>query len=112
MAAGATYYPIATTTLSSATNSVSFSSISGSYTDIVIVFNGAASTSGVTCNVQFNSDTGTNYSTTQQDLSLVRDMGTSILGGGAAAANVGIYPDGPDIITVMAQNIGSSSANI
>jgi hypothetical protein len=55
---------------------------------------------------------GTNYSTTQQDLPLVRDLGTSILGGGAAASNVGIYPDGPDIVTVMAQNIGSVSSNI
>jgi hypothetical protein len=54
----------------------------------------------------------TNYTTTQQDLSLVRDMGTSILSGGATAANVSIYPDGPDIITVMAQNIGSASANL
>ena len=55
---------------------------------------------------------GTNYSTTQQDLPLVRDLGTSILGGGSAAANVGIFPDGPDIVTVMAQNIGSAAANI
>jgi hypothetical protein len=59
-----------------------------------------------------NSAGGTNYSTTQQDLILVRDLGTSILGGGSAAANVGIFPDGPDIITVMAQNIGSAASNI
>jgi hypothetical protein len=59
-----------------------------------------------------NSAGGTNYSTTQQDLILVRDLGTSIIGGGSAAANVGIFPDGPDIITVMAQNIGSTASNI
>ena len=64
MAAGSTYTPIATNTLSSATNSVSFTSISGSYTDIIVVFNGAASTSGVTASVAFNSDSGTNYSVT------------------------------------------------
>ena len=38
-----TYEPIATTTLSSAQSSVSFSSISGSYTDLVLVFDGLAS---------------------------------------------------------------------
>ena len=59
-----------------------------------------------------NSSGGTNYSVTQQDLSLVRDLGTSIISGGVAAAGVGFYPDGPDIITVMAQNIGSAAANI
>jgi hypothetical protein len=33
-----TYEPIATTTLGSATSTVTFSSISGSYTDLVAVF--------------------------------------------------------------------------
>jgi len=60
----------------------------------------------------FLNTTGSGYTTTQQDLTLVRDMGTSILGGGVAAANVGVYPDGPDVITVMAQNIGTGSGNI
>ena len=52
------------------------------------------------------------YSVTQQDLTQVKDMGTSILSGGVAAGNVGVFPDGPDIITVVAQNIGSSTANL
>jgi hypothetical protein len=60
----------------------------------------------------FLNTTGSGYTTTQQDLTLVRDMGTSILGGGVAAANVGVYPDGPDVVTVMAQNIGAISGNI
>ena len=42
---------------------------------------------------------------TQQDMQLVRDLGTSILGGGTSA-NVntltGRYPDGPDMITICA----------
>jgi hypothetical protein len=59
-----------------------------------------------------NTSGGTNYSTTQQELNLVRDMGTSILAGGVAAANTGVYPDGPDMVTIMAQNIGASSGNI
>ena len=51
-------------------------------------------------------------STTQQDLSLVRDLGTSILSGGSGATNTGFYPDGPDIITVVAQNITGTSGNL
>lgn len=37
MAAGSTYTPIATTTLGSNQNTVTFSSISGSYTDLVLI---------------------------------------------------------------------------
>jgi hypothetical protein len=59
-----------------------------------------------------NSSGGTNYTTTSQELALLRDMGTSILSGGVAAGNASIYPDGPDIITVMCQNIGAASANV
>lgn len=54
----------------------------------------------------------TNFTTTSFELALLRDLGNSILGGGAAAANAAIYPDGPDIITIMAQNIGVGSSNI
>lgn len=64
MAAGATYEPIATTTLGSAQASVTFSSISGSYTDLVLVFTGSNATSSNGLRIRFNSDTGTNYSTT------------------------------------------------
>ena len=40
MAAGATYEPISTTTLGSNTNTVSFTSISSAYTDLIFVFEG------------------------------------------------------------------------
>ena len=55
---------------------------------------------------------GTAFSATQQDLVLVRDMGTSILSGGSALGNINIYPDGPDVVTIVAQNIGGSAANV
>jgi hypothetical protein len=58
---------------------------------------------------------------TQQELTLVRDIGTSILGGGPTTAGVpntlvpttalGKYPDGPDIITVCATCL-SATGNI
>jgi len=65
MAAGSTYTPIATTTLGSATNLVSFTSISGSYTDLIFVFTGTNATSSNGMRVRVNGDTGSNYSFTQ-----------------------------------------------
>jgi hypothetical protein len=71
-----TYTPIATTTLGSAAANITFTSISGSYTDLILVVNGAGS-SGSTSNilVQFNGDTAGNYSYTR------------LLGDGSAASS-------------------------
>ena len=65
MAAGATYEPLATTTLTSTASTITFSSISGSYTDLIIVSKWMP-TSGGNYNVlmRYNSDSGSNYSTT------------------------------------------------
>ena len=65
MAASSTYTPIATTTLGSAAASYTFSSISGSYTDLVLIINGTTTTNGASLTVRFNSDSGSNYSLTQ-----------------------------------------------
>jgi hypothetical protein len=63
MAAGSTYTPIASQTLGSAAANVTFSSL-GSYTDLVLVFNGkCASAGGWNLSFRFNGDTGSNYST-------------------------------------------------
>ena len=64
MAAGSTYTPIATNTLGSAAASVTFSSISGSYTDLVLVCAIVSSTSADDVFLRYNSDTATNYSVT------------------------------------------------
>ena len=60
----ATYEKIATTTLGSAATSVTFSSISGSYTDLVLIMQ-IASNSSNTLFARFNGDSATNYSTTR-----------------------------------------------
>lgn len=60
----ATYEPIATTTLGSAQSSVTFSSISGSYTDLVLVINAGMANAGASWYAYVNSDTGSNYSAT------------------------------------------------
>jgi hypothetical protein len=60
-----TYEKIATTTLSSAASTITFSSISGSYTDLVLILNGKNDISANRAvRLQFNSDTGSNYSYT------------------------------------------------
>lgn len=59
----ATYEPIATTTLSSAASSITFSSIPSTYTDLRVVLVGTV-TSGAAAWLRFNSDTGANYSET------------------------------------------------
>jgi hypothetical protein len=46
------------------------------------------------------------------DLSLVRDLGNSILGGGGATADIQGYPDGPDTLTIVCTNVGSASADV
>jgi len=65
MAAGSTYTPIATNTLSTATLSVTFSSIVGTYTDLVLVAtvgNSANANRDLVWNV--NGDTSSLYSAT------------------------------------------------
>ena len=53
---------------------------------------------------------------TTLDLSNVRDLGNSILGGGTSnvvpATNAGFYPDGPDILYIVAQAVSSTSGTI
>ena len=61
-----TYTPIATTTLGSAAATVTFSSISGTYTDLILVMSARMAGGGGASSIQaqFNSDTGSNYSFT------------------------------------------------
>ncbi len=61
----ATYEKIATTTLGSAQATVTFSSIAGTYTDLVLVCWTKAPSANVGLSMQFNGDTSSNYSYTQ-----------------------------------------------
>jgi hypothetical protein len=83
MAAGLTYTAIATTTLGSATTSYTFSSISGSYTDLVLISTGNAN-NPTNPRVQFNGDTSNSYSIT----SLIGDG--SAVSSARASNNAGI----------------------
>lgn len=55
---------------------------------------------------------GTTFGTSTYGLTRVRDLSNSILGGGAAAVNTQIYPDGPDIVTVMVQALTTGTSNV
>ena len=65
MAAGNTYIPLATQTLGSATSSVTFSSISGAYTDLVLVIDGRVTVDASAIIGRFNGDSGSNYNITE-----------------------------------------------
>lgn len=77
MAAGATYEPIATTTLNSSSGTVTFSSISGSYTDLVLVTMAKLTSGTAGMRLRFNSDSASNYSN------------TFLYGNGSSAGSVG-----------------------
>jgi hypothetical protein len=66
-----TYTPIATSTLTTAATTVTFSSIPATYTDLVLIVNAKTSATG-TCWVTLNSDGGSNYSST-----IIQGDGTS-----------------------------------
>jgi hypothetical protein len=74
MAAGNTYVALATQTLGSATTSITFSSISGSYTDLVLVVNFGCTLGGEVTFLRLNGDSATNFSTTS-----VYGNGTSVI---------------------------------
>jgi len=73
MSKTATYSLIESQTLGSATATVTFSSIPGTFTDLILIIR--ATTLSANYNMRFNGDTGTNYSD------------TSLWGNGSSAAS-------------------------
>jgi hypothetical protein len=59
-----TYTPIATQNLGTAAASVTFSSIPSTYTDLIMIVSGKASSVSQSLRAIFNGDTASNYSTT------------------------------------------------
>jgi hypothetical protein len=75
-----TYEPIATNTLGTAVQTVTFSSIPATYTDLRLVVTISATSGTIDTWGYFNNDTGTNYSNT-------RISGTGAAAGSARTAN-------------------------
>jgi hypothetical protein len=65
MPAGATYEPIATTTLGTAATTISFTSIPSTYTDLRVVYVIRSTSTPDFPKIYFNNDTATNYSNTR-----------------------------------------------
>ena len=97
----ATYEPIATTTLGSTQASYTFSSISGSYTDLILILSGYGTADDVpTCQVGNGSvDTGTNYSTTY-------------ISGNGTTASSGRYATQSFIRIQSQSGVGTTSSHI
>lgn len=92
-----------------------FTNVGGSSLSQVAYHNASTTVSGGENIFAFYTQSnGTNIPTvTQQDLTYVRDLGNSILGGGSTNnAGQEVYPNGPDVITVVAQNIDTGSKGI
>ncbi len=89
MPAGATYEPLATTTLTGTQATIDFTSISGSYTDLIIALysqNAAATTGTRTGLMKLNSDSGANYNYTS-----LAGNGTSATTSKATSQTGGIF---------------------
>jgi hypothetical protein len=80
-----TYEPISTQTLSSNQSSITLTSIPQTYTDLVIVAEGASTSGGSMC-ARFNGDAGSNYST-----EYLYGDGSSVVNSRVAIGAVGIF---------------------
>ena len=78
-----TYTPIASYTFSSNAASYTFSSIPSTYTDLVLVINGGQTVATANSGLQFNGDTGNNYSSTY-----LRGTGSTVSSGRASNENL------------------------
>lgn len=77
---------------------------------------GQTITGGENAAAFYSDSNGTNQTLSTLDLIEVRDLGTSILGGGTnnnvpTSVN-NLYPDGPDVMTITVTNIGSSNQTV
>jgi hypothetical protein len=77
------YVALATTTLSSATSSVTFGSIPATFKDLVLVANGSTASGAENILLRFNSDTGSNYSSV-----FMLGSGSSALSGTVSSTSI------------------------
>jgi hypothetical protein len=100
-----TYTPITSQTLSSATSSVTFSSISSTYTDLVLIVSAQSASTNVDLAMRLNSDTGTNYSNT-------RLYGTGSAAGSERGTNISYIPLDWGIASLGSNSFGTTTINI
>lgn len=113
MAAGTTYEAIDTTTLSSAAASVTFSNISGNYTDLVLVVVSKTSVDSASSILRFNNDSTSLYSSTR-----IEGTGSSVLSGRSSNAtsitlesNIGTDNTNPSVFIMNILNYSNTTTN-
>ena len=94
-----TYTPIATQTLGSSAATVTFSSISGSYTDLILVITAASVSGEPAIAFQLNGDTGSNYSRT-----LLIGNGTTASSERASSSTQGRISNSTGLTTTLGAN--------
>lgn len=107
-----TYTPIATTTLSSSATSVTFSSISSSYTDLILICSVLHSTAD-TLYVQYNSDTGSNYSSTYMESNgsgMLSQRQSNVVKGLLGLTQVGMSSTNPSVFFTSINNYSNTTA--
>jgi len=100
-------------------SSGSFTAAGGSSLSQICLHSAGVTTTGGEVMLGFftnNAGGSTNPTLTTYDLTAIRDIGNSILGGGTnnnvPTTQSNLYPDGPDVVVITATNIGSGSANV
>jgi hypothetical protein len=113
MAAGSTYTPIATTTVSgSSTNRVTFSSIPSTYTDLRVIFNGGSASGTIGMYYGFNNDP---FNTGLYSVTYLSGNGSSATSGRASNQNfiyaMNLYTTTPAVITADIMNYSNTTTN-
>lgn len=108
-----TYEPIATTTLGTATNTVTFNSIPGTYTDLIIIMVTTTSVDSASSRIRFNNDSTTLYSQT-----VIEGTGTSALASRTTnqtsigfESNIGTDATTPSVFIVHVFNYSNTTTN-
>jgi len=98
-----TYTPLANLTLSGSAASVTFSSISQAYRDLVLVVTGTSAASFANCQIVLNSDAGTNYSTVYMN-----GDGSTAASGATLSTSKGWLQQNPTFITTTPTSVIAS----
>lgn len=101
MAKTATYSLIASATGTGSSGTITFSSIPGTFTDLVLVLNPVYSTNVVNTNMRFNGDSGTNYSDTT-----IKDNGSAAASYRDTNSNVFYVSSTGDSVTTSSRDNG------
>jgi hypothetical protein len=102
MSKTATYSLIASQTGTGSSGTITFNSIPGTFTDLVLIANPVYSVDTVNTNLRFNGDTGTNYSDTY-----MKDVAGAVFPGGRDSSQNLLYLSSTgDLVTTSSRDNG------